>query len=130
MAAQRVRGQHYRRRVAPEGRFLSSATIELFEQYGFSRSRQVGKRAWIVSRQVDERPPLRPADQAAAAARLVRPSRQVVASIVSCIWGDRARATADFRIGGIAATRLDARLADAVLCVDTIRFAQNMGTSR
>ena len=38
-------------RQAP-GRFLFSATIELFEQYGFSRRRQVGKHAWIVSKQV------------------------------------------------------------------------------
>jgi ribosomal protein S18 acetylase RimI-like enzyme len=36
-------------REAP-GRFLFSATVELFEQYGFSRGRQVGKHAWIVSR--------------------------------------------------------------------------------
>jgi ribosomal protein S18 acetylase RimI-like enzyme len=35
-----------------QGRFLFSATVELFEQSGFSRSRQVGKHAWIVSRQV------------------------------------------------------------------------------
>ena len=34
------------------GRFLFSATVELFEEYGFSRVRQVGKHAWIVSRQV------------------------------------------------------------------------------
>lgn len=33
-----------------QGRFLFSATVELFEQYGFSRVRQVGKHAWIVSR--------------------------------------------------------------------------------
>lgn len=39
-------------REAP-GRFLFSATAELFEQYGFSRGRQVGKHAWIVSKQVD-----------------------------------------------------------------------------
>jgi GNAT superfamily N-acetyltransferase len=39
-------------REAP-GRFLFSATVELFEQYGFSRGRQVGKHAWIVSKQVD-----------------------------------------------------------------------------
>jgi GNAT superfamily N-acetyltransferase len=39
-------------RQAP-GRFLFSATVELFEQYGFSRGRQVGKHAWIVSRQVN-----------------------------------------------------------------------------
>jgi ribosomal protein S18 acetylase RimI-like enzyme len=38
-------------REAP-GRFLFSATVELFEQHGFSRGRQVGKHAWIVSRQV------------------------------------------------------------------------------
>jgi GNAT superfamily N-acetyltransferase len=35
-------------RQAP-GRFLFSATVELFEQYGFSRVRQVGKHAWIVN---------------------------------------------------------------------------------
>lgn len=35
------------------GRFLFSATVELFENYGFSRIRQVGKHAWIVSKQVD-----------------------------------------------------------------------------
>ena len=34
------------------GRFLFSATVELFEEYGFSRVRQVGKHAWIVGRQV------------------------------------------------------------------------------
>jgi GNAT superfamily N-acetyltransferase len=39
-------------REAP-GRFLFSATVELFEQYGFTRGRQVGKHAWIVSRVVD-----------------------------------------------------------------------------
>jgi ribosomal protein S18 acetylase RimI-like enzyme len=39
-------------RVA-QGRFLFSATVELFEQYGFARVRQVGKHAWIVSKQVD-----------------------------------------------------------------------------
>ena len=38
-------------RVA-QGRFLFSATVELFEDYGFSRVRQVGKHAWIVSREV------------------------------------------------------------------------------
>jgi len=36
-----------------QGRFLFSATVELFEQYGFARWRQVGKHAWIVSRRVD-----------------------------------------------------------------------------
>ena len=34
------------------GRFLFSATVELFEQYGFSRGRQVGKHAWIMSKQI------------------------------------------------------------------------------
>jgi len=36
-----------------QGRFLFSATVELFEEYGFSRSRQIGKHAWIVARHVD-----------------------------------------------------------------------------
>ena len=36
-----------------QGRFLFSATAELFEQYGFARGRQVGKHAWIVSRDID-----------------------------------------------------------------------------
>jgi GNAT superfamily N-acetyltransferase len=35
------------------GRFLYSATVELFEQFDFSRVRQVGKHAWIVGRTVD-----------------------------------------------------------------------------
>lgn len=35
-----------------QGRFLFSATVELFERCGFSRVRQVGKHAWIVSKQV------------------------------------------------------------------------------
>jgi len=35
------------------GRFLFSGTVELFEQYGFTRVRQVGKHAWIVSKVVD-----------------------------------------------------------------------------
>jgi ribosomal protein S18 acetylase RimI-like enzyme len=39
-------------REAP-GRFLFSTTVELFEQYGFTRGRQVGKHAWIVSRVID-----------------------------------------------------------------------------
>ncbi len=34
-------------------RFLFSATVELFEDLGFQRGRQVGKHAWIVSRHVD-----------------------------------------------------------------------------
>jgi hypothetical protein len=33
-----------------EGRFLFSATVELFEDHGFERVRQVRKHAWIVSR--------------------------------------------------------------------------------
>ena len=40
---------------AAQGRFLFSATAELFEQYGFTRGRQVGKHAWIVSREIDRR---------------------------------------------------------------------------
>jgi len=39
-------------REAP-GRFLFSATVELFEEHGFTRGRQVGKHAWIVSRVLD-----------------------------------------------------------------------------
>ncbi len=35
------------------GRFLYSATVELFEDFGFARQRQVGMHAWIVSRTVD-----------------------------------------------------------------------------
>jgi ribosomal protein S18 acetylase RimI-like enzyme len=35
-----------------QGRFLFSATVELFEQYGFKRGGQVGKHAWIVSREI------------------------------------------------------------------------------
>lgn len=34
------------------GRFLYSATVELFEDFGFERRRQVGKHAWIVDRVV------------------------------------------------------------------------------
>ena len=37
-------------------RFLFSATAELFEQHGFTRGRQVGKPAWILSREIT-RPP-------------------------------------------------------------------------
>jgi GNAT superfamily N-acetyltransferase len=37
------------------GRFLFTATVELFEQHGFARGRQVGKHAWIVSRRVAAR---------------------------------------------------------------------------
>lgn len=36
-----------------QGRFLFSATVELFEDHGFSRGRQVGKHAWLVSRVLD-----------------------------------------------------------------------------
>lgn len=36
-----------------QSRFLFSATVELFEQCGFARGRQVGKHAWIVSRVID-----------------------------------------------------------------------------
>jgi ribosomal protein S18 acetylase RimI-like enzyme len=36
-----------------QGRFLFSATVELFESVGFNRGRQVGKHAWIVSREID-----------------------------------------------------------------------------
>jgi len=36
-----------------QDRFLFSATVELFEQYGFARGRQVGKHAWILSRHID-----------------------------------------------------------------------------
>lgn len=35
-----------------QGRFLFSATVEVFEDYDFQRVRQVGKHAWIVSKQV------------------------------------------------------------------------------
>jgi len=36
-----------------QGRFLFSATVELFEDHGFTRVRQVGKHAWIVSRRLE-----------------------------------------------------------------------------
>jgi hypothetical protein len=36
-----------------QGRFLFSATVELFEQNGFARVRQVGKHAWIVGRMIE-----------------------------------------------------------------------------
>jgi GNAT superfamily N-acetyltransferase len=36
-----------------QGRFLFSGTVELFEEFGFARQRQVGKHAWIVSRDID-----------------------------------------------------------------------------
>lgn len=34
-------------------RFLFSGTVELFEDLGFTRQRQVGKHAWIVTRRLD-----------------------------------------------------------------------------
>jgi GNAT superfamily N-acetyltransferase len=37
-----------------QGRFLFSATVELFEDYDFTRVRQVGKHAWIVSRVIGQ----------------------------------------------------------------------------
>ncbi len=36
-----------------QGRFLCSATVELFEQFGFARGRQLGKHAWLVSKAVE-----------------------------------------------------------------------------
>lgn len=36
-----------------QGRFLFSATVELFESVGFTRGRQVGKHAFLVSRFID-----------------------------------------------------------------------------
>lgn len=35
------------------GRFLFEMTVELYEEYGFERVRQIGKHRWIVSRRVD-----------------------------------------------------------------------------
>ncbi|MFJ5229580.1 GNAT family N-acetyltransferase [Kitasatospora sp. NPDC088391] len=35
-----------------QGRFLFSGTVELFEEHGFARVRQVGKHAWIVHRRL------------------------------------------------------------------------------
>ena len=35
------------------GRFLFRESVELFEQYGFARGRQVGKHAWIMSRVIE-----------------------------------------------------------------------------
>ncbi|GAA3611530.1 GNAT family N-acetyltransferase [Microlunatus ginsengisoli] len=37
------------------GRFLFSGTVELLEDLGFERIRQVGKHAWIVSRRIEPR---------------------------------------------------------------------------
>lgn len=42
-------------RDAP-GRFLFSATVELFEDFGFTRRRQVGKHAWVVDKSVEAAP--------------------------------------------------------------------------
>jgi GNAT superfamily N-acetyltransferase len=39
-----------------QGRFLFSTTVELFEQYGFSCVRQVGKHAWIVTKHIEPSP--------------------------------------------------------------------------
>jgi GNAT superfamily N-acetyltransferase len=36
-----------------EGRFLFSGSVELFEEFGFARIRQVGKHAWIVNRMIE-----------------------------------------------------------------------------
>ena len=35
-----------------QGRFLFTASLQLFERYGFARERQVGKHAWIVRKRV------------------------------------------------------------------------------
>lgn len=35
-----------------QDRFLFSATVELFEQFGFARGRHVGKHAWVMSRDI------------------------------------------------------------------------------
>jgi GNAT superfamily N-acetyltransferase len=39
------------------GRFLFSATVELFEQYGFTRGRQLGKHAYMVTRLIESTKP-------------------------------------------------------------------------
>jgi hypothetical protein len=39
-------------RDAP-GRLLFSAAVELFEEFGFTRGRQIGKHPWVVRRVVD-----------------------------------------------------------------------------
>lgn len=41
---------------AAQGRFLFSATVELFEDLGFERGRQVGKHAFVVSRELEPAP--------------------------------------------------------------------------
>ena len=35
-----------------QGRFLFSNSVELFEEHGFTRIRQIGKHAWIVTKQI------------------------------------------------------------------------------
>jgi GNAT superfamily N-acetyltransferase len=40
-----------------QDRFLFTATAELFDDFGFDRIRQVGKHAWIVSREVSPAQP-------------------------------------------------------------------------
>lgn len=52
LARLRPASGHGERKEA-QGRFLFSATVELFEHYGFTRGRRVGKHAWIVSRAVE-----------------------------------------------------------------------------
>ena len=43
-----------------QDRFLFRATVELFEEFGFERVRQVGMHAWIVNKTVArlDRPPI------------------------------------------------------------------------
>jgi len=36
-----------------QGRFLFSATVELYEQHGFVRGPEVGKHAWVMSRRLE-----------------------------------------------------------------------------
>lgn len=36
-----------------QGRFLFSATVEMFEDHGFERVRRVGMHAWIVTRTLE-----------------------------------------------------------------------------
>ena len=35
------------------GTFLYNATVQLFEQHGFQRTRRLGKNHWLVSRVVE-----------------------------------------------------------------------------
>jgi GNAT superfamily N-acetyltransferase len=46
-----------------QDRFLFSGTVELFEEFGFARGRQVGKHAWIVSREIGRQARRTPGDQ-------------------------------------------------------------------